>query len=254
MVQLVEAARRTWKIDANKVFSPVIPHGWLRHLTLGAHHADRVAALAASAGAPTPTYGLSHEFEDIDLGVVPSLRNVPLVVYQSDDDPQVPPAANLVAAKCMAAAKERWGGFEFDYWGASGRGHDYPPGGMSALLLRIASRTRDPRPAKIVWQPVLEWKHQFYWLWWDAPISGAILEAEADRTKNEIRLHCDQPLTTLEILLDDRVLDLSKDMTILLDDKQLFRGKATTSLATLVKTALAGDEDLLFAASVRVTP
>ena len=72
--------------------------------TLGAHHADRVAALAASAGAPTPITGPSGKYEDVEIGVIPSLRNVPIVIYQSDDDPNVPPAANEIG---RASCRER---------------------------------------------------------------------------------------------------------------------------------------------------
>jgi pimeloyl-ACP methyl ester carboxylesterase len=221
---------------------------------LGAHHADRVAALAASAGAPTPIIGPSGNYDDVTPGVVPNLRNVPFVIYQSDDDPQVPPAANRMAAKKLAEAQQRWGGFEFEYWEVPGRQHTEAPGGMPALLAKICARVRDPRPAHIVWQPVLDWKPQFYWLWWAHPRRESLVEAELDREKNEIRIRGDPHPEKFEVLLDERMLDLGREVRILLNEKEVFRAKPELRLATLAKTALAGDEELSFAASVEIVP
>ncbi|MBK8180900.1 MAG: hypothetical protein IPK67_18805 [Planctomycetes bacterium] len=250
VLRLVDDARRTWKLDANHVFFSGHSMGGYGTWTLGAHHADRVAALAASAGAPTPVTGPSGKYEDVDSGVIPSLRNVPLVVYQSDDDPQVPPAANDIAAEMLAKAKARWGGFEYEYWRVAGRGHDEAPGGMPALLAKIAKRVREPRPEKIVWQPALPWKQHFYWLWWQTPQRGALVEAELDRAKNEIRVTCDRDAKGLEVLLDERLVDLKRELVVWLNGTEVFRGKPAWRLATVVKTSQAGDDDLCYGASV----
>ncbi len=254
VLQLVDAARRTWKIDANHIFFSGHSMGGYGTWTLGAHHADRVAALAASAGAPTPVTGPSGKYEDGEIGVIPSLRNVPFVIYQSDDDPNVPPAANDIATKLLGEAKKRWGGFEFEYWQVPGRQHNEAPGGMEALLAKIAKRVRDPRPTKIVWQPALAWKQQFYWLWWSSPLKGALVEAVLDRAKNEIRVTCDHDAKGLEVLLDERLVDMTKDVAISLNGKEVFRGRPAGSLATLVKTSQTGDEELCYGASVPLVP
>lgn len=254
VLQLVEAALRTWKIDPDHVFFSGHSMGGYGTWMLGAHHADRVAALAASAGAPTPLIGPSGNYDDVIAGVIPNLRNVPFVIYQSDDDPQVPPAANRMASKKLAEAQQRWGGFPFEYWEVPGRQHNEAPGGMPALLAKISARVRDPRPAHVVWQPALDWKQQFYWLWWAQPRREALFEAEADREKNEIRVKGDPRPEKFEVLLDERLLDMSREVRILLNDKEVFRGKPELRLSTLAKTALAGDEELVFAASVELKP
>ncbi|HUR27407.1 MAG TPA: hypothetical protein VM509_04420 [Planctomycetota bacterium] len=254
VMQLVDAARRTWKIDANHVFFSGHSMGGYGTWTLGAHHADRVAALAASAGAPTPITGPSGKYEDVDTGVIPSLRNVPFVIYQSDDDPRVPPEANDMATRLLGEAKKRWGGFDFEYWRVSGRAHDEAPGGMAALLAKIEKRVRNPRPSKVVWQPVLRWKQQFYWLSWPSPIQGTLVEAEIDRAKGEVRVQCEGSVAGLEILVDELLFDVSKEIVVLLNGKETFRGAPRWSLATLVRTAQSGDDALCYAASVPVVP
>lgn len=254
VIQLVDAALRTWKIDRDKVFFAGHSMGGYGTWLLGAHHADRVAGLAPSAGAPTPITGPSGTVEDIVEGVIPNLRNVRIAIYQSDDDPRVPPIANRTAAKKLAEAAARWGGFPHEYWEVPNRQHEECPGGMPALLAKIAKETRTARPAKIVWQPTLAWKQQFYWLYWPKPKRNALVVAELDRVHNTVSVTCDSDATGLEILLDETLLDLTQDVIVKLADKEVFRGRVQPSLATIVKTARNGDAALTFTASVAITP
>jgi poly(3-hydroxybutyrate) depolymerase len=253
VIDLVEAARRTWGIDPDHVYFAGHSMGGYGTWTLGAHHADTVAALAPSAGAPSPIFGPSG-LEDIVAGVIPSLRNVPMVIYQSDDDVQVPPDANRMAVQKLREAQTRWGGFEHEYWEVSGRGHDAPPGGYSAHLAKIAERVRDPHPTKIVWQPALTWKRQFYWLWWEIPQNGALVEAELDRTKNEIRVTCPVNASGLWVLLGPELVDMEKEVTVLLNGEQVFHGVPQPSLAALLLTGVRGDPRLSFEARVPLVP
>jgi pimeloyl-ACP methyl ester carboxylesterase len=255
VLDLIDDALRTWKIDRDHVYLAGHSMGGYGSWTLGARHADLIAAIAPSAGAPTPIFDSSQQVIDIDSGVIPSLRNVPIRIYQSDNDLNVPPATNRVAAKRLEEARARWGGFDFEYWEVPGRAHDLPPGGMITQLEKIAAKTRAARPDKVVWQPVLSWVRQFYWLWWETPARGAIVEAQLDKTKNAIDLRCDSGSPAgLSILLDDALLDLEHDVTITLDGKQVFKGQPKRTLATLVMTAERDDAELSFSARVPINP
>ncbi len=254
VMQLVDAALRTWKIDRDRVYFSGHSMGGYGTWTLGAHHADRVAGLAASAGAPTPIIGAGNKFVDVVPGVIPNLRNVPIVVYQSDDDPQVPPEANQVAAQKLLEAQKQWGGFVHEYWEVSGRGHGEPPGGYDALLAKIKDRKRDTRPTRVVWQPTKKWKRQFYWLYWNAPNSSTVVVADCDRATNTVSVTSTKDAKGLEVLLDDELVDTSKEVVVKLGDKEVFRGIPARDLGTLAKTALTGDAALMFAMRVKLTP
>jgi poly(3-hydroxybutyrate) depolymerase len=250
VVDLVEAAVRTWKIDRDRVYFSGHSMGGYGSWTLGAHHADLVAGLAPSAGAPTPVTGASGKVEDVARGIVPNLRNVRIRIYQSDDDPNVPPLANRVAAKKLEEAKARWGGFDFEYWEVPKRQHDLPPGGMEALVEKIADHERVARPDKVVWQPTLAWKRHFYWLWWNAPARHALVEAELDRAQNAVRVKFDGDARGASVLLDDALLDLDREIVVTLNDREVFRGKPVRRLSTLVLTAARNDAELVFSARV----
>ena len=250
VLELIDAALRTWKIDPDHVFLAGHSMGGYGSWTLGAHHADRFAALAPSAGAPTPIKNLKHEIIDVEEGVIHSLRNVGMIIFQSLDDPQVPPGPNQMATQLLAQAKKKWGGYDFEYWEVNGHGHGMPRGGAGAILDKIKAKKRNPVPDRITWQPVLEWKRQFYWLYWRKPQIDALLVVDRDREKNEIRVQCDKDCSGLQILLDDRLVDLSKEVCVIVNDKEVFRGTLERRLATLVLTSLYFDSKSMFSVKV----
>ncbi|HZN38670.1 MAG TPA: alpha/beta hydrolase [Planctomycetota bacterium] len=251
VLDLLDAALRTWKVDPDKVFFVGHSMGGYGSWTLGGHHADRVAAIAPSAGAPTPVRTAADgPIIDVKEGVIPSLRNVFVSIYQSLDDVQVPPEPNQVAAKLLAEAAKKWGGFEHTYWEVNGRGHAEPPGGYEAQLDKVVKRTRTAVPDRIVWQPVLAWKRQFHWLYWDSPVANAIVVADLDRKANTVVITCDKPTTGLHVLLDARVLDLAREVVVTVNGAETFRGKAVPSLGTLLRTSDHPDPELQFIAQV----
>ncbi|MCP3918006.1 MAG: hypothetical protein GY711_20860 [bacterium] len=256
ILQLIDDALRTWDIDPQNVFMGGHSMGGYGTWTLGAHHADRFAALVASAGAPTPITGPSGKYEDIVEGVVPCLRNVPLLVYQSIDDPNVPPEANQMAVAKVEEAKETWGGYEsFEYWEVDGRGHGWPPGGVPALLEKIGSNVRDAYPEKIVWQPVKSWKRQFYWLYWEKPKPRSIVVAQLDRANNAIDIELTGAKGTgLRVLLSDAIVDMEREVTVRVGGETVFVGKPVKSFATYLMTAAGGDAQRTYAASVPLVP
>jgi len=253
VIELIERARRTWKIDPDRIFFGGHSMGGYGTWTLGAHHADMVAGLTASAGAPTPVRERpGGPIIDIDSGVIPNLRNVPIVIYQSDDDPRVPPDVNRAAAKKLAEAKERWGGFNYEYWEVEGRAHEFPPGGTPALLEKVQMHQRQPYPERIVWEPVLTWKRHFYWLWWDKPELRSIVVADLDRETNTISITCEGTPKGMYVLLNDSLVDMSQEVVLMLNGEETFRGVPVRTLAALVSTARRGDARLTFDARVPV--
>lgn len=252
VVDLVERAVRTWKIDHDRVFFGGHSMGGYGTWTLGAHHADRVAALAPSAGAPTPVFE-GGEVVDIVPGIVPNLRNVPLVIYQSDDDKQVPPGPNRKAAELLAEAREVHGGYEFEYWEESGRGHGPPPGGMKALLERIQGFERKPLPDTLLWQPTLRWKRQFYWLWWERPTPNAVVKATFDAEAREVRVDCSVSAKGLFVLLNEMMFPLDEEVVVYLNGEEAFRGVPQRSLVALLSTGVRGDSKLTFDVRVQLS-
>jgi dienelactone hydrolase len=253
VLDLIDAAKRSLKVDPNRIYLTGHSMGGYGTWTLGAVHADLFGGLAAFAGAPTCTRTAKDApLSGVEEGVLPNLRNVPLWVYQSLDDRNVPPESNEFAVPQLARlAKDDPGGYLHHYERVDGRGHGPPEKGYVPALEWAAKRPRDPRPKKVVWQPSRAWKRQFYWLWWDAPALGATVTVET-KEKNVFDVSSADPLDGLRLLLDARLADLTKDVVVRVNGKESFRGPARPSLATMVRTSDRVDADLLFAASVPV--
>jgi hypothetical protein len=158
----------------------------------------------------------------------------------------VPPDANRIAAKKLAEVQTLYGGYDFEYWEVPGRQHDAPPGGFEAHLAKIEEIERRTHPDKVVWQPVIDWKAQFYWLYWEEPVKEALVVARADKKTNTVHVTCDKGTRGLYVLVDDELLDPKKEIVVLLNEKEHYRGVPTPNLATVLATAARGDLDLAY--------
>ena len=242
IMQLIEMAVVTYGIDPNRVYFSGHSMGGYGSWVLGAHHADKVAALAPSAGAPTPVYDFEGNLIEIQAGVVANLRNVPMVVFQSTDDPRVPPDANQAAVKDVAKYKKRFGGYDdFTYWEVNNRQHQFPVGGMFALLEKIKDFERDVHQAHIVWQPALDWKTQFYWMHWAAPVMNVIVEGGFNKDTNTFVISSDAELSDFEILLSPEMVDFEREVIVEFNGTEIARRTPRPNLGDLLYFYSASD-------------
>jgi len=252
VMELVENARRTWKLDPDRVYLCGHSMGGYGSWTLGAHHADQLAAVAPSAGGPTPLMDRSKAIIGIVEGVIPNLRNLAVRIYQSGDDPQVPPDANRFAVKELEKAKALWGGYDFEYWEVNGEGHGAPPGGFGAHLAKIAELTRTTHPDTVVWQPTLAWKLQSYWLYWEEPVKNSLVVARIGPEKNTIRLTTTGDVRGLCVLVDPKLVDPKKELYVYKNELEVYRGIPVPDLATVLATGARGDPALAYTTRIRL--
>jgi len=239
--ELIEAAKRTWpKIPHDRIYMCGHSMGGYGSWTLGAHQADKFAGLGPYAGAPTPYTVDGKPYSDvtgIEDGVLPSLRNVALHIYQSLDDKQVPPAPNIYANKVLAEWKAEHGGYNYQYVEVDGRGHGAPPGGHKVGFEWLYQFERDPRPKYVLWQPVLPYKRMFYWLWWDKPVPDAVVKAVI---KGPAEIEIDLggwPRKGMRLLLDEDLVDLEQELVVREGSEVVFKGKVERTLSTMLMTA-----------------
>lgn len=244
IMTLIDEARRTYDVPVDRIYIGGHSMGGYGSWVLGGHHADLFAAAVPSAGAPSPIKDRATEsIVDMQQGVIPSLRNLPMCVFQSTDDPKVPPDANQFAVKLLGEFQTKYGGYEnFTYWEVDDRQHSYPVGGPEKLLERIEDFVREPHPERVLWQPALDWRTSFYWLDWKKPRIGALIDATLNREENRIDIKTDgKGISGLGVLLSGDIVKMDAEVTITVDDKEVFKAVPTTSWATFVRTALTND-------------
>ncbi|MHC4549654.1 MAG: alpha/beta fold hydrolase [Planctomycetota bacterium] len=255
VLALIEAAKRTWrKIPHDRIYMVGHSMGGYGSWTIGAHHADLFAGLGPYAGAPTPytVDGAPYsEVVGIEDGVLPSLRNVALHVYQSLDDKQVPPAPNVFAAKQLVELKQEHGGYNYKYVEVNGRGHGAPPGGHKQGFKWLYQFTRDTRPKYLLWQPVLSYKRMFYWVWWERPAPKATVKVEIVKP-NEIEIDlAGESRQGFKIFLDNKLVDLSREVVVREGSEEIFRGAVPYTLSTMLMTvAEKYDSEMIFPARI----
>ncbi len=255
ILELIEAAKRSTKVDPNRIYVSGHSMGGYGSWTLGAHHADVFAGAAAYAGGPSPIYRRagSKEISQLVPGVIPNLATLPLLFFQSLDDPKVTPEANLYANKKLVKWKKDYPDlYNFRYVEVNDRGHAPPAEGYLPTQKWVASHDRIARPRHFIWQPVLPWKKHFFWIHWEKPGRKPILSVKAnDDNSIDIQvLRGTRKLPGLSVLLGEPLVDLTKKVTIRVQGKEKFRGMVERSFSTLLLTLPRNDPQLLFDARV----
>ena len=72
--------------------------------------------------------------------------------------------------------------------------------------------------------------------------------ADLDKAANAVHVTCDKSTKGLWVLLDERMLDLAKEVVVTVNDAEVFRGKVLRTLADLLATSEHPDGSLQFAA------
>ena len=247
------AAKRTFKVDPNRIYLTGHSMGGYGSWTLGSHHADVFGGVAAYAGAPTCVGNEAKVLYMVQPGILPNFYNLPLHVFQSGDDLNVPPQSNDFANKALKKVKEKWpAGFNYRYDRVEGRGHAPPAEGYLPSQKWIASHARNPRPKTFLWQPVLGWKRQFYWVYWARAEMEALIEVRALEGNNIAILTHEgsDDVSGLSVLLGAPLVDLEKDVKISVNGEERFNGPVARTFSTLLMTLPRGDAGLLFDARV----
>ncbi len=254
VMELIEAAKRTHKLDPNRIYITGHSMGGFGSWHLGAHHADVFAGVAPYAGAPIPVWQTDTQIPiDILPGVLPSYYTLPLHFFQSGDDKNVPPAENDCAFERLKELKQKWpDGFNFRYDRVEGRGHGAPQEGYLPSQKWLASHPRVPRPRAFLWQPILPWKRHFYWVYWGRAELEALIEVRAlDGNVIDIKTHEGSgDVSGLSVLLGAPLVDLDAEITVRSNGEQLFKGRVPRTFSTLMLTLPRNDPHLLFDARV----
>lgn len=254
VLELVQAAKRTWKLDPNRIYITGHSMGGYGTWTIGAHHADVFAGLAAYAGAPSCVTMVGQDKPSmVEPGVLPNLYNVPLHVFQSGDDKNVPPASNDLANKLLKDWKKQHPkGFNYRYDRVEGRGHAAPREGYGPSQAWVASHDRVPRPRKFLWQPVLSWKRHFYWAHWPYPEMETVLQFEAkDGNRVEVTtLEGSHDLEGLSLLLGAPLVDPAQPVTVIVNGEPRKPVSLRHTFSTLMLTLPRLDPHLLFDARI----
>ncbi|MAG56610.1 MAG: hypothetical protein CMJ83_10000 [Planctomycetes bacterium] len=248
VVSILDELKRTYKIDTNRVYLAGHSMGGYGTWSIGGKHADLFAAASAMAGGT------------FERGIVPHYRNLPLWVYNAEDDNRVRPDSSKRAMKRIdEELRPRYGGYEtvFHLYPRKDRiGHGFPKKSghdVKSIFSWMLKRKRNPRPDRVVFEPTLRWKRRMYWVGADARSRGIL---EVRRAKNTFTVGAASG--ALSLYLDAKLCDLKKAVVVVKEDAdggktEVFNAIPTPGLRVFVASiGTYNDPELASVARIRV--
>ena len=242
VIALIEAAKNTWDVDSNRIYMAGHSMGGFGTWSIGCKHADRMAAISPNAGGIFANPG-NQETGGLASGHIPNLLNTPVWFYHSTDDPQVGVKNDQLADAYLTKLKEAGFPFEWVYKEYTNRGHGLPADGPGPIIKWLGEHTRNPYPARILWEPSRGHKQLFFWV--EATNTEAQygatgrIEGQIDKATNSVKLTSSGNVGNLTVYLNESMVDLEKPVTISLNGQVKFEGRVYPRLGTLLHSAAA---------------
>lgn len=230
VLALIEAAKRTWACDTDRIYLAGHSMGGFGTWSIGCRYADRFAALAPCAGGPFVMRG-GPGGEQVAPGFVPNLLNTPIRFFHSTDDKQVGPLNDQAADRMLQELRRAGYAYEWVYDEYHDIGHGLPPKGLKPIVDWMLERKRNPHPKHVVWEPSRPHKRRFAWI--GAKGAGRI---EGRIEGNTIRLSGPGSRGPVTVYLSPELVDLDEPVRILRGDEELFAGIVPCRLAVLLQT------------------
>ncbi len=285
VLTLLEIAKVQHEVDPDHVFSMGFSMGGTGSWFLAGRHPDLLAASAPCAGvlmaAPKSQVPRKEDVEYLQYGFVPNVRNLAMYWFTGLSDRNCMPGTYLYAWDMLEDLKKKDpGGYgKLVFASYEGVAHAFPPGEPSKLMSWIAPQRREPFPKKLVWEYATDpfprpeddldarvgryVKRDFYWLHTDRPEDKVLVTATLDRdgndgtgTANVVNLELGGAAAEdFTIWLNPRMIDVAKDVVVIVDGKEAYRGKPVPDFATVLETLDArADRTLVFDRRVRLAP
>jgi predicted esterase len=242
--QVIRRAILFRDVDPNRIYITGISEGGYTAYRLPANRPDRFAAACSMAAA-----------EPLENAPPENLRNTPFrcgIGEQDNGFGRITLARNFFA-KLDDLQKADPKGYVHFFDAQAGRGHgiDYAPGPKW-----MVTYSRDPRPKTIVW--TVQKLHNTLDLrnnWISLAEAPATLPANLDATitGNTVSIHAN-PGLKVRLFLDDKLVDLSQPVKVVMNGKEVFNATAPRNLATIVETLESrGDPKLVYSAEVSLS-
>ncbi len=237
--------RARYRVDSDRIFLTGMSNGGIGTWLIGMHHAPLFAGIAPMAS------GL----DDVLMPFLANLRNTPIYIIHGARDQVMP----VELSRSISHELDRLGYSyvyrEHEREHPMAGGHYFPKEELPDLVLWLNGQRRGPLPARLT--VVREASHfqAFNWLRLEstdpiAAFSEDLVDRRDDRIKRREYAKLDASIVAMNrievsaervrrysIFLNDRLVDLSKPVTVLTNGQVSFEGTVVPSLETLLRQA-----------------
>jgi len=268
ILSLIEIAKAQYDIDPDRVYCVGFSMGGTGSWHMAGRFPDLLAGAAPCAGVimakPKSQIADPEEILGLQYGLLPNVRNLAMYSFIGLNDRNCMPGTFLFAWEELKELKKDdpagYGKIHFKTY--PGLAHAFPPGEPGNCTSFLAEQKRDTFPKKIVWQYALRpfptrkefdrttrlVQRWFYWIHHAEPQNK--MEIIAERDGNTIRIEAFER-DGLRVMLNPEMIDVTKDVVVLLDGEEVYRGKPRPNFRTIVESLDAKlDKRLFFDRSV----
>jgi len=254
--------RTRYHVDPDRIFLTGMSNGGIGAWLIGMHHAPLFAGVAPMAS------GL----DDVLMPFLENLRNTPIYIIHGAKDQVMPVELSRSIARELDRLGYSYIYREHEREHPMAGGHYFPKEELPDLVMWLNGQRRGPLPARIT--VVREASHfqAFNWLRLEstdpiAAFSEDLVDKRDERIKrreyakldasivgtNRIEVSTER-VRRYSIFLNDRLIDVSKPVTVLTNGQVSFKGAVMPSLETLLRQArLRQDPRELFSVQLTIT-
>jgi surfactin synthase thioesterase subunit len=257
----MRAVTAGYHVDPDRIFLTGMSNGGIGAYLIGARYAPRFAAVIPMAS------GL----DEVLMPFLQNFRHTPLYIIHGKQDQVMPVRLSREIVDTLTELKYSFVYREHDRLHPMAGGHFFPREELPDLVLWMEKQHRNPYPRALTVVEDASHLVPFSWVRIDATdriasLSDNLIDQQDEAVKNRIYARADaeiqkdnrievrtQRIRRFTLFLNDRLVDLSRPVTVVTNGKISYDGVITRSVRTLLREArLRHDPHALYPGSITV--
>lgn len=228
--ELLKAAKRTWAIDTDRIYLGGHSMGGYGTWHIGGHQADVFAGLVAASGGILTGQSVGEAW---GWGVIGNLMHTPVTFIHGTKDGPSPVWSDQQANRILDDLEKRHPGcYVHRYVEIPDGDHQAPVGRVPAGVEWAVRQRRLSAPKTLAWEPTRSFVRHFHWLRVERPAMFQRLEARIEG--NTIDVTTRRLPGGFSLLLNERLVDLARPVTVNVNGAEAFRGIVQPSITALL--------------------
>lgn len=230
--EVLKAAKRTWDIDTDRIYVGGHSMGGYGAWHFAGHQADVFGGFAAAAGGILTGRSVGETW---GWGVIGNLRHSRVAFIHGTRDGPSPVWSDQVANGILNELEKGCpSNYVHRYVEIANGDHMSPVGKVSENVQWVLQHVRNPDPRDLTWEPMRTFVKHFFWLYVEKPRMFQRIEAAIKG--NDIEIHATRINRGFSVLLNDRLVDLAKPVTVRVNGVESFRGMAQPSVTAILQS------------------